>query len=62
MGPYETTVCNSLSTHSFVRLILDEAAKKDVVDAYYDCCIACECLRERMEIALDAFEFSKEVI
>jgi hypothetical protein len=52
MGPLETTVRNSPTTHNFTRLILDEAHKRDVVDAYYDCKIALDCLEERMDLAL----------
>jgi hypothetical protein len=51
MGPFEREIRSNPATHNFVHLILDEADKRDIVDAANDCIIAMNCLRERVEEA-----------
>jgi hypothetical protein len=52
MGPIETDVITSRSTHKLVFEVLDAAERRDVVDAYYDVELALRILRERLDIAL----------
>ena len=45
-------VLNSDSVHSFTKDIIKQGLTKDPVDAYYDCKLALEVLKEHMDQVL----------